>query len=74
MLFELEFEIELSNFILVGEVFFKIKEILKKFGVKLEIFKKVVIVFYEVEMNIVIYFVGGILKVIILKDKIEVIV
>lgn len=41
MLLELEFEIEPGNFILAGEASSKIKETLKKLGVKPEILKKV---------------------------------
>lgn len=73
MLLELEFEIEPGNFILAGEASSKIKETLKKLGVKPEILKKVAIVSYEAEMNIVIHSIGGILKAIISKDKIEII-
>jgi len=61
------------RFILAGEASSKIKETLKKLGVKPEILKKVAIVSYEAEMNIVIHSIGGILKAVISKDKIEIV-
>ncbi len=69
----MEFDIKAGDFVLAGEASSKIKDTLKKLGVKPEILKKVAIVSYEAEMNIVIHSVGGVLKAIISKDKIEII-
>ena len=69
----MEFDIKAGDFVLAGEASSKIKDTLKKLGVKPEVLKKVAIVSYEAEMNIVIHSVGGVLKAIISKDKIEII-
>lgn len=73
MLLSMEFDIKAGDFVLAGEASSKIKDALKKLGVKPEILKKVAIISYEAEMNIVIHSVGGVLKAIISKDKIEII-
>lgn len=73
MLISLDFNIKAGDFVLAGEASSKIKDTLKRLGIKPEILKKVSIISYEAEMNIVIHSVGGILKANISKDKIELI-
>lgn len=73
MLLSLEFDIKSGDFVLAGEASSKIKDTLKKLGIKPDILKRVAIISYEAEMNIVIHSVGGVLKAIISKDKIEIV-
>ena len=55
----LEADVEAGDFNSGGEVSSKLKDLLRKLGIPAEIVRKVAIVAYELEMNIIIHSVGG---------------
>jgi len=69
----LEFDIIAGDFIKAGEASSKIKDTLKKLGYSSEIVKRIAIISYEAEMNIVIHSFGGQIKVLISIESIEII-
>lgn len=68
----LEEEIERRNFKKGGEVSSKLKSILRKLGVETQIIRKISIITYELEMNIIIHSEGGEITVIIDNNEIQI--
>ncbi|MEZ0536114.1 ATP-binding protein [Caldicellulosiruptoraceae bacterium PP1] len=68
----LEYDVKAGDFFSAGEASSKIKDTLKKLGFNPEIIKKVAIITYEAEMNIVIHSVGGKIIAKISKEQVEI--
>ncbi len=66
-------KIEKGNFSRGGEASSNLKDILRKLGVDSEISRRVTIVTYELEMNIIIHSLGGEIIVYISSEKIKVV-
>lgn len=66
----LEYKVIKNDFMRAGEASSNIKSILKKMGIDNKVVRKVAIVTYESEMNIVIHSYGGNIKLIIKENKI----
>lgn len=67
----LEYEIEGNNFMLAGAASNNIKRTLKMLGVASGICRRVAIITYEGEINLVIHAGGGQLKAVIYEDRVE---
>lgn len=65
--------IEAGDFSSGGEISSKLKDLLRKLGIPSEIIRKIAIVTYELEMNIIIHSEGGNLKVEINSDRISIV-
>jgi serine/threonine-protein kinase RsbT len=70
---KLHYDIAMGDFLKAGEASSNIKKALMKLGIKNDIIRRVCIVCYEAEMNIVIHSLGGYMDINIYQDKIEVI-
>lgn len=68
----IEEEIERRNFQKGGEVSSKLKSILRKLGVETKIIRKISIITYELEMNIIIHSEGGKITAIIDNHEIQI--
>jgi len=68
----IEEEIERRNFKKGGEVSSKLKSILRKLGVETQIIRKISIITYELEMNIIIHSEGGKITAIINNQEIKI--
>jgi len=69
----LEFEIERDDFAKAGRASSNIKKMLRQLSIDPEIIRRVAIVTYEAEMNMVIHSLGGTIKAVIGTDYIEII-
>ncbi|KGG81196.1 ATP-binding protein [Caloranaerobacter azorensis] len=69
---KLEYEILQNDFTRAGEASSNIKKILKQLGIEAKIVRKVAIATYEAEMNIVIHSYGGMIKVIITEQYVDI--
>ncbi|RKD33185.1 ATP-binding protein [Thermohalobacter berrensis] len=69
---KLEYDIIQNDFVRAGEASSNVKKILKQLGIDSKIIRRVAIVTYEAEMNIVIHSYGGKLLVEISSKKIEI--
>jgi serine/threonine-protein kinase RsbT len=69
----LQSKIEQGDFARGGEVSSSLKDILRKLGVKSDMSRRVTIVTYELEMNIIIHSLGGEITVFISSEQIKVI-
>ena len=67
---KLHFDVDGNEYATAGEASSKVKEVLKKIGVKPEIIRKIAIAMYEAEINMVIHADGGTIDVDIMPDKI----
>lgn len=67
---KLHFDVEGKQYATAGEASSKVKEVLKKIGVKPELIRKIAIAMYEAEINMVIHANGGTIDVDIMPDKI----
>ena len=67
---KLHFDVDGNKYATAGEASSKVKEVLKKIGVKPEIIRKIAIAMYEAEINMVIHADGGTIDVDIMPDKI----
>ena len=67
---KLHFDVDGNKYATAGEASSKVKELLKKIGVKPEIIRKIAIAMYEAEINMVIHADGGTIDVDIMPDKI----
>lgn len=65
------YPVEAGDFTTAGEVSGKIKRILKKLGVDSAVVRRVSIAAYEVELNLVIHSLGGMIELIVLPDRLE---
>lgn len=68
----IEEEIERRNFKKGGEVSSKLKSILRKLGVETQIIRKISIITYELEMNIIIHSDGGKITAIIKNHEVQI--
>ncbi|MGM0436769.1 MAG: ATP-binding protein [Bacillota bacterium] len=68
----LEEEIERRNFKKGGEVSSKLKSLLRKLGVDTQIIRKISIITYELEMNIIIHSEGGKITAIIANNEVQI--
>jgi anti-sigma regulatory factor (Ser/Thr protein kinase) len=69
----LQSKIEQGDFARGGEVSSSLKDMLRKLGIKSDISRRVTIVTYELEMNIIIHSLGGEITVLISSEHIKVI-
>ncbi|MFZ5965948.1 MAG: ATP-binding protein [Bacillota bacterium] len=69
----LEYDVEKEDFTKAGEASSNIKKVLRQLGIDAAVIRKVAIVTYEAEMNIVIHSLGGKIIVTIHTDRIEVV-
>ncbi|MFP4662278.1 MAG: ATP-binding protein [Halanaerobiales bacterium] len=69
----LEKEIERGDFGSGGEVSSKLKDLLRKLGVRSDIARKLTIITYELEMNIIIHSEGGEIRAIVTPEFLKVI-
>jgi len=69
----IEEEIERRNFKKGGEVSSKLKSLLRKLGIDTQIIRKISIITYELEMNIIIHSDGGKITAIIANNEIKII-
>ncbi|MFP4016838.1 MAG: ATP-binding protein [Halanaerobiales bacterium] len=69
----LEKSIERGDFKSGGEVSSKLKDLLRKLGVRSDIARKITIVTYELEMNIIIHSEGGEIRAIVTPESLKVI-
>jgi serine/threonine-protein kinase RsbT len=70
ILLQQDFEIEGGDFINAGESSIKIRNVLKDIGVDSDIIRRVAIVAYEAEMNVVMYAQHGTMHLYVYSDKI----
>lgn len=66
-------KIEKGDFTSGGEISSKLKELLRKLGVKSNINRRITIVTYELEMNIIIHSNGGEIQAIVTPDDVKVV-
>ncbi len=71
--YKLEFDIKGGDFVNAGMASTRIKDVLKMLGIPPQIYRRVAIIAYEAEMNLVIHAGGGKLRLFIYPDKVEVI-
>lgn len=57
-----EFQVEKGNFVTAGEASASIKRMLKRLGVSASVLRRVAVAAYEVELNLIIHSLGGILS------------
>ena len=69
----IEEQIERRNFKKGGEVSSKLKSLLRKLGVDTQVIRKISIITYELEMNIIIHSEGGKITAVIANDKVKII-
>ncbi|NLL43052.1 MAG: anti-sigma regulatory factor [Firmicutes bacterium] len=69
----LQSKIEQGDFTRGGEVSSSLKDVLRKLGIKSETSRRVTIVTYELEMNIIIHSLGGEIEVLISSEQIKVV-
>lgn len=70
LLFEKKYEINGGDFINAGESSYKIKNILRKIGIDSDIIRRISIVAYEAEMNVVMYAESGVMHLLVYRGKI----
>lgn len=68
-----EFEVEKDDFLAAGEGSGSVKDTLKMLGMHSAIIRRAAIITYEAEMNLVIHGGGGVLKVLITPERIEIV-
>lgn len=69
----LQAEVEAGDFSSGGEISSKLKDLLRKLGISSKIIRKIAIVTYELEMNIIIHSEGGSLAAEVNPDRIDII-
>ena len=69
----MEFEVEKDDFLAAGEGSASVKDTLKMLGMPSPIIRRAAIITYEAEMNLVIHGGGGVLKILITPQRLEII-
>jgi len=68
-----EFEIAKDDFLAAGEGSGSVKDTLKMLGIPSAVIRRAAIITYEAEMNLVIHGGGGVLKILISPEKVEIV-